>query len=537
VVKIGVIVPETGEAGYLGRVVKAGIQKAADDVNQVCSGGFCTQIQLTYRDSQSSPSIALQHFKELYHSNSIQVFAGLVTSAETQAVASYAKDNELEVTLLSASSTASQLCDYSDILVRLSMDDKAQAEVILDVMKNNQKQQILPIVRDDVYGNGLIDDIRMKADSMIGGLEVLQPIRYGPNTITNAEIATRVVQRLSNAHALYPDAMILLVAYSEAWLLLQAASEFPALTEMSWMVSDSLVFSDLNLTNSIILEGVTYTGKTEGTRSLNEYTALFEYLHANSLASMPQAALAYDSISFILLDYNYVTALASMSVHGLTGALDLSSCGDRTIGYYKSVVHFGNSVEHTILSHSQWISLDRYKVIKNEYSGTLPIQVTESSLPAATIQKTEILEMLSSAGENCTDTIIIFTLVDPDTMLEIVETYTLASFPENLTIPAQNGWSSYISCQSSEGSFAVQKECTPADEAGEQVECSTLIQTPTSKRAIPAWVVGCGVAGIGCGIYGVGAHWNWWGRNRIIGTGCGVVGIGCGAFGIGSQLG
>ena len=141
--------------------------------------------------------------------------------------------------------------------------------------------------------------------------------------------------------------------------------------------------------------------------------------------------------------------------------------------------------------------------------------------------------MLSSAGENCTDTIIIFTLVDPDTMLEIVETYTPASFPENLTIPAQNGWSSYISCQSSEGSFAVQKECTPADEAGEQVECSTLIQTPTSKRAIPAWVVRCGVAGIGCSIYGICAHWDWWSRNRVIVTGCGVAAIGCGAFGIG----
>ena len=79
----------------------------------------------------------------------------------------------------------------------------------------------------------------------------------------------------------------------------------------------------------------------------------------------------------------------------------------------------------------------------------------------------------------------------------------------------------------------VQKECTPADEAGEQVECSTLIQTPTSKRAIPAWVVRCGVAGIGCSIYGICAHWDWWSRNRVIVTGCGVAAIGCGAFGIG----
>ena len=528
--KIGVIVPETGEAGYLGKVVKAGIQKAVDDVNQLCSDGQCTQPQPIYRDSQSSPSIALHHFEELYNAG-IRVFAGLVTSAETLAVASYAKDNGMEVTLLSASSTASQLCDYSDILVRLTMDDKAQAEVIFDVMKNNEKQQILPIVRDDIYGNGLIDDIRMKADSMIGGLEVLQPIRYGPNTITDAGIARRVVQRLWNAHAQYPDAKILLVAYSEAELLLQAASEFPALTETSWMVSDSLVFSDLNLTDSIILEGVTYTGKTEGMRSLSKYAALFEHLHANSLATMPQAALAYDSISFALLDYNYGTALASISVHGLTGALDFSNSGDRMIGYYKSVVHLGDRAEHTILSQSQWISLDRYKVIKNDDSGTLPIQVTESALPAATIHKTSILQTLSSGGENCTDPMITFTLVDPDTMLEIVETYTPASFPQNITIPAQNGWSSYVSCQTEEGAFVVQMECTPADEAGEQIECATVIQTPTSERALPAWVVGCSVAGIGCGVYAVGTHWDWWGRNRIVGTGCGVAEIGCGLVG------
>ena len=142
-------------------------------------------------------------------------------------MASYAKENGLKVTLLSASSTASQLCEYSDILLRLSMDDKAQAEVIFDIMQNARNRQILPVVRDDIYGNGLIEDIATKAESMLGGVEVLRPIKYSPNTITDARIARRVVQQIVQTRAWYPDTRILLAAYSEAKLLL--ASTLPSL--------------------------------------------------------------------------------------------------------------------------------------------------------------------------------------------------------------------------------------------------------------------------------------------------------------------
>ena len=221
-----------------------------------------------------------------------------------------------------------------------------------------------------------------------------------------------------------------------------------------------------------------------------------------------------------------------MSVQGLTGALDFSSCGDRTTGYYKLAFYLGSDVEDKILSRSQWISLVHYKVTKDEDSGTLPIQVTQGSLAASIVSKTNVLQILSLAGRNCTEATVTISLVDPDTMLKNERTYTPDSFPNTLTIPAQNGWSSYASCLTSEGSFTGQTDCTPADEAGETVECSTQIKTPKSKRALPAWVIGCAVAGIGCGIYGVGAGEKLWNSVPALDVGCGAAGVGCGIAGL-----
>ena len=130
---VGILVAETGQGSYLGKVVRAGMEKAVQDIETLCSKEGCLCINPVYQDTQSSTQTAVQQFTSMYNQG-IRIFAGLVTSEEAKAVAEYASQHATDALLVSPTSTAPELCDYKDQLYRLSMDDRGQVEAFFDVL-------------------------------------------------------------------------------------------------------------------------------------------------------------------------------------------------------------------------------------------------------------------------------------------------------------------------------------------------------------------------------------------------------------------
>lgn len=98
VADISALIPETGNAAFLGEVVKAGFEKALLDAKETCSK--CKVPSIKYYDTESNPQKALDHFKALY-SKGARIFAGLVTSDEAVMVAEYTSRESTDAVLFS----------------------------------------------------------------------------------------------------------------------------------------------------------------------------------------------------------------------------------------------------------------------------------------------------------------------------------------------------------------------------------------------------------------------------------------------------
>ena len=487
---VGVLVAENGQAGYLGKVVRAGMEKAVQDIETLCSKEGCLRINPVYQDTQSSAQTAVQQFTSMYNQGT-RIFTGMVTSEEAKAVAEYASQHATDALLVSPTSTAPELCDYKEQLYRLSMDDRGQVEAFFDVIveqrdAEGRQEKIVPLVRDDIYGNGLVNHLSSKADSENSGVTVLAPIKYDPATITDVESARPYILSLLNSQSSHPNAKILLVAYDEAQFLLQAAASYPALAGAYWFVSDAIVFSAIRIPNTITVRGLTYSGqKVTGQHNRKEVISLFDYLQRQGLPPMPQAILAYDSISLIHDTYqnlqDHSVGHSSMSSFGLSGVLDLSACKDRALGGYSYALHLSENDRRSelfsVFTQSSWYLLSYYRVTRPEpvaylsaadslsrllddfsmgqtwmqeavnIDQNIPVQVSEDSAPVVLVRKVDLLPLLSAVGSNCSDIQVTIKGRDQVTYKWVEKTYDFDNFPEELTIPAGNGWILDASCR------------------------------------------------------------------------------------------
>ena len=487
---VGVLVAETGQAGYLGKVVKAGMEKAVQDIETLCSKEGCLRINPVYQDTKSSAQTAVQQFTSMYNQGT-RIFTGMVTSEEAKAVAEYASQHANDALLVSPTSTAPELCGYKEQLYRLSMDDRGQVEAFFDVIveqrdAEGRQEEIVPLVRDDIYGNGLVNHLGSKAGKENSGVTVLAPIKYDPATITDVESARPYILSLLNSQSSHPNAKILLVAYDEAQFLLQAAASYPALAGAYWFVSDAIVFSAIRIPNTITVQGITYSGqKVTGQHNRKEVISLFEYLQRKSLPPMPQAILAYDSISLIHDTYqnlqDHSVGHSSMSSFGLSGVLDLSACKDRALGGYSYALHLSENDRRSelfsVFTQSSWYLLSYYRVTRPEpvaylsaadslsrllddfsmgqtwmqeavnIDQIIPVQVSEDSAPVVLVRKVDFLPLLKAVGPNCSDIQVTIKGRDQVTYKWVEKTYDFDTFPEELTIPAGNGWILDASCR------------------------------------------------------------------------------------------
>ena len=112
----------------------------------------------------SSPS-ALDAITAAHNDNGIKYYVGPSTSGNSGRVLDFANSNN--ITLISPSSTAPSLSNASDALFRLVPNDSLQGRVLADIIHNHQgaiiaslinqsdAEQVIAIVRDDAWGNGL----------------------------------------------------------------------------------------------------------------------------------------------------------------------------------------------------------------------------------------------------------------------------------------------------------------------------------------------------------------------------------------------
>ena len=567
VADISALIPETGNAAFLGEVVKAGFEKALLDAKETCSK--CKVPSIKYYDTESNPQKALDHFKALY-SKGARIFAGLVTSDEAVMVAEYASRESTDAVLFSPTSTASKLCKYKQHLHRLAMDDRGYAEVLFDMavdMKNVKGAKLIhiqPIFNGNSHGSGLVSDISKRFTKEDGkGFTVHDGISYGGKSHSGLR---EMVHNLNKSISSNEHNIIVLHGLTEIEYILRVVEKYPGLTAHPWILSDAFVFSNVKIPDGMEVSGFTFFGtKIEDQSPIRK---LNSYLEKKGLPPMMQSRLAYDTI-LAIQEYKQKGSLkSSQFFSGITGSLTFSACGERASGSYVFAAKLKKSAAHNALYEvpviNGWFTFLEYHVQSNKrqsafmeefdslsaealmevnLQGTTKGSVTSVSPPVTEVKKSVflkyIIELESRDGGKKGDIKCSHTAHISIKFGHEHRNYSIMHMPESVLIPSENGFILEASCRTSKNEYSLTRVCPGAQTGGSELICQerdSAISTDIVKKegggclgtriATGACIVGTGACFVGAliGTFGIAA------------PACGLAGTGCAALGFSSTI-
>lgn len=186
VLKLGTLLPETGNLAFLGPPEIAGVQMAVAEINE--AGGFNGQdVELVEGDSgDTTTDTAVQTTTRLLGEN-VDAIIGAASSSVSASVID--QITTAGVTMFSPANTSKQFSDYADkgLYFRLGPSDILQGQVLAELIAEDGNASLVILNFDDDYGNGLADDLA--ASFTAGGGEVLRTITYDPQAQTfDAEV-------------------------------------------------------------------------------------------------------------------------------------------------------------------------------------------------------------------------------------------------------------------------------------------------------------------------------------------------------------
>ena len=162
--RIGVVLPETGDAAVYGASVKSGVRLAFDDA--AAGGTAPAGLEVLYRDSASDPVRAASAAEALSESGAVAVIGG-VTTAEAKALIPVA--DRVGMVLLSPSASAPDLARRTRLFFRVYPSDELEGVKAADfLVLMRGARTVLVLQEDNDYTRGLLPVFVRELDSRGG---------------------------------------------------------------------------------------------------------------------------------------------------------------------------------------------------------------------------------------------------------------------------------------------------------------------------------------------------------------------------------
>jgi neutral amino acid transport system substrate-binding protein len=306
--KLGTMMPLTGELNSIGKQMQNSAHMAVDDVNALSA---TTGLKITIvgdEDDKTGDSAAAGDAYTRLTSKGATVIVGPCCSGVTRALIPKAVQDQ--VILASPSATAPDLTldnKPQGFFWRVSPTDAGQGQVLADVVRADNHTKVAMIVVNNDYGNGLAAVFKARFEAKNGTVTVVS--KY-PETG-----ATTFDSQVDEAAATNPTAIVL-VAYADGGAgIMKAAYTKGNLAKFNWYASEGLhapgfVTKSGNTTNGTsIVSGVhgTYPHVADITAFNTAYKAKFP----TSPAPDQYAPESYDGVMYVALG-----ALKAKSVAG-----------------------------------------------------------------------------------------------------------------------------------------------------------------------------------------------------------------------------
>ncbi|MEB3755789.1 MAG: penicillin-binding protein activator [Desulfurococcales archaeon] len=349
IVKIGALLPLTGDLQSFGKSNQISLKQAENDINAwLKDQGANFRIEVEVVDSQTDPTVAVQQFDTLYQEG-IRYFIGPMSSGELSQIVSIIQQGE-EAVVISQSSTAPSLA-IKDTVYRFPPPDELQGKALADLYKADGVTHIVIAYRNDDWGSGLAGFVEkyFKED----GGTVANKIPYDPKASNFDNLVQSIasaVQNLEQEGVSADKIGVELISFDEASQILATASNYNVLKQVKWYGSDGTALSQGVAQNPDAAEfAVTVHWKNTITFGLTNKTGkvFCEIKKQLGYTPDPYSLIAYDALWVMTMAIKEAggphatpSAVAAKipdvvkTYEGVTGKIVLNQYGDRKYSDY-----------------------------------------------------------------------------------------------------------------------------------------------------------------------------------------------------------
>lgn len=325
-VKIGAVLPLTGDAAKWGESSKRAIDLAIDEIN---TGGGINgrKIRVIYEDDQGNAAAGTSAMNKLATVDKVPVVIGALFSSVTLAMAPIAESNK--VVLISPASTAPKISEAGDYIFRNVAPDTFEAkEMAAFALKNVKFKRVAILYINNDYGLGLKDVFDTEFKTLGGEIVGVESFEQG-GTDFRAQLT-----KIKNAK---PDAVYMPGYPPEMAQIMKQARELKINTQFLSVT----VFEDAKVLEIAgkAADGVIYTTQVYDPEAKDEVVQKFVKAYKDRFNATPDifAGLSYDATKIVALAMRQggvqseqikKTLYTIKDFHGVTGLTTFDANGD-----------------------------------------------------------------------------------------------------------------------------------------------------------------------------------------------------------------
>lgn len=326
VVKIGVMMPLTGDVATYGQSVKTAVEYAASQAG-------LEQVEIIFEDSKCEGKDAANAINKLINIDQVSVVIGELCSGATLAAAPIAEQNQ--VVLISPASTSPDLTDAGDYIFRTIPSDALQGAFAADLVNAQDARRLAIIYSNDDYGQGFEAVLRQKFSELGGTVVASEAVERG---------STDARTQLTKIRAASPDAVYIISNSTAATVAILKQMKEVGIVNIPVLGSEGLRSPDIIEGAGVAAEGLIVSSVSSGT---SEFISGYQEVYGSEPG--PFAAQAYDAFMIIAnaiksgaaTGTEIKDAISGITYEGASGTITFDTNGDVTGGYDVVIVNDG----------------------------------------------------------------------------------------------------------------------------------------------------------------------------------------------------
>ncbi|MEW6054290.1 MAG: penicillin-binding protein activator [Nitrospirota bacterium] len=243
-IKIGAILPLTGDAGVYGQAIKKGMDLALEEIMKQVR---MTKLHVIYEDDQGNPATSVSALNKLTSTDKVRIIIGGAMSSTAEPIIPITEKEK--IILLSPTATKATLTNNTKYFFRLWPSDNYDGQVMANVAyKNLGLRRVAILFVDAAYGQGIADVFKREFEKLGGSIVGYESYAQG---------ATDLRSQLVKIRGTRPEAVYIPGYVKEVSILLRQARELgfktrflgvnslndPALLELAGQGAEGAVFT------------------------------------------------------------------------------------------------------------------------------------------------------------------------------------------------------------------------------------------------------------------------------------------------------